>query len=75
MLMHALICLEPARGMGQTRCLIGRLLAFEWLLTSVPKMANVERFDYNKVFYYLGFLLISFFPCRVDPAYRQAHGR
>ena len=75
MLMHALICLEPAGGWGQTRCIIDRLLAFEWLLTSVPKMANVERFDYNKIFYSLSFLFISFSPCRVDPAYRQAHGR
>ena len=72
MLMHALICLEG--GWGQTRCIIGRLLAFEWLLTSVPKMSNVERFDCN-VFYPLSFLFIPFFPCRVDPAYRQAHGR
>ena len=62
-------------GGGETRCIIGRLQAFEWLFTSVAKMANVERFDYSKVFYSLSLLFISFFSCRVDPAYRQAHGR
>ena len=62
-------------GGGQARCIIGTLQAFEWLLTSVPKNANVDRFDCNKVFYSLSLLFISFFPCRVDPAYRQAHGR
>lgn len=62
-------------GGGQTICIFGRLQAFEWLLTFVPKKANVDRFDCNKVFYSLSLLFISFFTCRVDPAYRQAHGR
>ena len=48
-------------GGGGTRFIIGRLQAFEWLLTSFPEMANVERFDYNKVFYSLSLLFISFF--------------
>ena len=60
---------------GQTRCIIGRLQSFEWLLTSIPNKANVDRFDCDKVFYSLSLLFISFFTCRVDPAYRQAHGR
>ena len=73
---YAIICLwGGGGGGGGTSCIIGRRQAFEWLFTSVPKMANVERFDYNKVFYSLSLLLISFFTCRVDPAYRQAHGR
>lgn len=72
---YAIICLGGG-GMGeQTRCIIGRLPAFEWLPTSVPKKANVDTFDCNMVFYSLSLLLISFFTCRVDPAYRQAHGR
>ena len=64
---YAIICLWG--GGGGTRCIIGRRQAFEWLFTSVPKMANVERFDYNKVFYSLSLLLISFFTCRVDPEF------
>ena len=69
-----IVCGEGAGG-RETRFIIDRLQAFEWLLTSFPEMANVERFDYNKVFYSLSLLFISFFTCRVDPAYRQAHGR
>lgn len=38
---------------GQIRCIIGRLQGFQWLLTFVPKMANVERFGCNKVVYSL----------------------
>lgn len=60
---------------GQTICIFGRLQAFEWLLSFVPKKANEDRFDCKKVFYSLSLLFISFFTYRVDPAYRQAHGR
>lgn len=71
---YAIICLWGGGG-GEGNKMYYRQTAVDWLFTSVPKMANVERFDYNKVFHSLSLLSISFFTCRVDPAYRQAHGR